>query len=369
VPFSDRMNVITARQDVESKAVVDWLSHLERAPDNIVYLMDGTPPPEISSSPSYVPFATVRNIFEEYKLASKELYAQGFIVTDIALKVGIGKLPDREGNQPASTVVLFGVPAFQNEVLGAAIFLNQDANLESLRTGRPIINGPEIIERAKMQAQILARGPLANPFNHLAAPRNQGLLSAPGLGQGTLGAPQMMGGATQLHNPMNSGLPMSPNPNAAAILARLRASGVTSNIPPNLAATFGGAFPPVGGQQPAPTNPGLGLINGNPNPNLAANPPPTGFSIGPHPLTMLDAQNILAGLREGRVSRDNLRPEVLAFLYNRNAAQRNQVAANGMGGNMGALGGGAGGNGMGGMGGAAPGGMNGHGGMGGFGGT
>ena len=65
------MNVITARQDVESKAVVEWLSHLERAPDNIVYLIDGVPPPEISSSPSYVPFAAVRGIFEEYKLVSK----------------------------------------------------------------------------------------------------------------------------------------------------------------------------------------------------------------------------------------------------------------------------------------------------------
>lgn len=71
MPFADRMNVITARQDVESKAVVEWLSHLERAPDNIVYLIDGTPPPEISSSPSYVPFAAVRGIFEEYKLVSK----------------------------------------------------------------------------------------------------------------------------------------------------------------------------------------------------------------------------------------------------------------------------------------------------------
>jgi hypothetical protein len=83
---------------------------------------------------------------------------------------------------------------------------------------------------------------------------------------------------------------------------------------------------------------------------------------------MLDAQNILAGLREGRVSRDSLRPEVIAFLQNRSAAQRNQMAANGMGGNMGALGGGANGTGMGGMGGAATGGMNGLGGMGGFGG-
>jgi hypothetical protein len=358
------MNVITARQDVESKAVVEWLSHLERAPDNIVYLIDGTPPPEISSSPSYVPFAAVRNIFEEYKLVSKELYAPGFIVTDLSFKVGIGKLPDQDGNQPASTVVLFGVPAFQNEVLGAAIFLNQDANLESLRTGRPIVNGPEIIERAKMQGQTLARGPLANPLNHLAAPRNQGLSSIPVLGQGSLGAPQLMGGASQQqqHNSMNTGLPMGLHPNAAAILARLRASGVTGSIPPNLMTSLlanGGAFPQAGGQQPAPTNPGLGLINGNPNPNPPTNPPPTGFSLGPHPLSMLDAQNILAGLREGRVSRESLRPEVLAFLYSRSAIQRNQMAANGMGGNMGALGGGAGGNGMGGM--------NGLGGMGGFG--
>ena len=358
------MNVITARQDVESKAVVEWLSHLERAPDNIVYLIDGTPPPEISSSPSYVPFAAVRGIFEEYKLVRRELYAPGFIVTDLSLKVGIGKLPDQDGNQPASTVVLFGVPAFQNEVLGAAIFLNQDANLESLRTGRPIINGPEIIERAKAQGQILTRGPLATPLNHLAAPRNQGLSSVPGLGQGSLGAPQLMGGASQQHNSMNTGLPMGLHPNAAAILARLRASGVTSNIPPNLMNTLlanGGAFPPAGGQQLAarPTNPGLGLIHGNPNPSPPTNPPPTGFSLGPHPLSMLDAQNILAGLREGRVSRDSLRPEVLAFLQNRSTIQRNQMAANGMGGNMGGLGGGAGGTGMGGM--------NGLGGMGGFG--
>lgn len=284
-------------------------------------------------------------------------------------KVGIGKLPDRDGNQLASTVVLFGVPAFQNnEVLGAAIFLNQDANLESLRTGRPIINGPEIIERAKMQGQILTRGPPANAFNHLAAPRTQGLPSTPGLGQGSLGAPQPMGGATQPHNPMNTGRPMALNPNAAAILARLRASGVPNNIPPNLMATLlanGGAFPPAGGQ-PAPTNPGLGLIN--PNPNPATNPPPTGFSLGPQPLSMLEAQNIITGLSMGRISTDSLRPEVIAFLRRRNAAQRNQMTANGMGGNMGGLGGGASGNGMGGMGGAATGGMNNLGGMGGFGG-
>src|SRR5258706_4288732 len=359
MPFSDRMNVITARQGVESKAVVEWLSHLERAPDNIVYLIDGTPPPEISSSPSYVPFAAVRSIFEEYKLVSKELYAPGFIVTDLLLKVGIGKLPDQDGNQPASTVVLFGVPAFHNEVLGAAIFLHQDANLESLRTGRPIINGPEIIERAKTFGH---RGSIANTFNHPAAQRNQGLPSVPGLGQGPLGAPQLMGGASQQHNSMNTRLPMGLNPNAAAILASLRDSGVTSNIPQNLMATLlvnGGAFPQTGGQQLAPTNPGLGLMNGNPNPNPPANLPPTGFSVGPHSLTMLDAQNILTGLREGRVSRDSLRPEVLAFLYNRGTVQRNQMAPNGMGGNMGGLGGGAGGTGMGGM--------NGLRGMGGFG--
>lgn len=285
-------------------------------------------------------------------------------MTDLPLKVGIGKLPDQDGNQPASTVVLFGVPAFQNEVLGAAIFLNQDANLESLRTGRPIVNGPEIIERAKAKAQgqVLTRAPLANPLNHLAAQRNQGLSSVPGLGQGSLGAPQLMGSSLQQHNSMNTGLPMGLHPNAAAILARLRASGVASNIPPNLMNTLlanGSAFPPAGGQQLAPTNSSLGLMNSNPNPNPPPNPPPTGFSLGPHPLTMLDAQNILAGLREGRVSRDSLRPEVLAFLYNRSAAQRNQMAANGMGGNMGGLGGGAGGTGMGGM--------NGLGGMGGFG--
>lgn len=367
MPFSDRMNVITARQDVESKAVVEWLSHLERAADNIVYLIDGTPPPEISSSPSYVPFAAVRSTFEEYKLVSKELYATGFIVTDLPLKVGIGKIPDQDGNQPASTVVLFCVPAFRNEVLGAAIFLNQDANLESLRGGRSIINGPEIIERAKSQGQLLTRGslanpPLANPFNHLAAQRNQGVPSVPGLGPGSLGAPQLMGSVSQQHNSMNTRLPMGLNPNAAAILASLRDSGVTSNIPPNLMATFlanGGTFPPTGGQQLAPTNPGLGMMNSNPNhnPNPPANLPPTGFSVGPHSLSMLDAQNILTGLREGRVSRDSLRPEVLAFLYNRGTAQRNQMALNGMGGNMG---GGAGGTGMGGM--------NGLGGMGGFGG-
>lgn len=363
MPFSDRMNVITARQDVESKAVVEWLSHLDRAPDNIVYLIDGTPPPEISSSPSYVPFAAVRNIFEEYKLVSKGLYAPGFIVTDLPLKVGIGKLPDQDGNLPASTVVLFGVPAFHNEVLGAAIFLNQEANLESLRTGRPIINGPEIIERAKAQGQMQTRGSLANSFNHPASQRNQGLSSAPGLGQGSLGAPQLMGNASQQYNTMNTRLPIGMNPNAAAILARLRESGVTSNIPQNLMTTLlanGGAFPPAGGQQLAPTNHSLGLINSNPNPNPPANLPPTGFSVGPHSLSMLDAQNILTGLREGRVSRDSLRPEVLAFLYNRSAVQRNQMAANGMGGNMGGLGGGVGGNGMGGM--------NGFGGMGGFGG-
>lgn len=285
-------------------------------------------------------------------------------MTDLPLKVGIGKLPDQDGNQPASTVVLFGVPAFQNEVLGAAIFLNQDANLESLRTGRPIVNGPEIIERAKAQSQGFTRAPLANPLNHLAAPRNQGLPSLPGLVQGPLGAPQLMGSSLQQHNSTNTGLPMGLHPNAAAILARLRASGVASNIPPHLMNTLlanGGAFPPAGGQQLAPTNPGLGLMNSNPNTNPPPNPPPTVLSVGPHPLTMLDAQNILAGLREGRVSRDNIRPEVLAFLYNRSAAQRNQMAANGMGGNMGALGGGAGGNGMGGM--------NGLGGMGGFGST
>jgi hypothetical protein len=303
------MNVITVRQDIESKAVPEWLGHLERAPDNMVYLIDGTPPPEISSSPSYVPFAAVRNIFEEYKLVSKELYAPGFIVTDLIFEVGIGKLPDQDGNQPASTVVLFSIPAFQNEVLGAAIFLNQDADLESFRTGRPIVNGPEIIERAKMQGQTLTRGPLANPLNHLAAPRNQGLSSVPVLGQGSLGAPQLMGGASQQHNSMNTGLPMGPHPNAAARLARLRANG--------------DAFPQAGGQQPAPTNPCLGLINGNPNPNPPTNPPQTGSSLGPHPLPMLDAQNILAGLREGRVSRESLRPEVLAFLYSRSAIQRN----------------------------------------------
>jgi len=261
------------------------------------------------------------------------------------------------------------VPAFQNnEVLGAAIFLNQDANLESLRTGRPIVNGPEIIERAKMQGQILTRGLLANPFNHLTAPRNQGLPSTPGIGQDPLGAPlQLIGNATQQHNSMNTGLPMTLNPNAAAVIARLRASGVPSNIPPNLMATFlanGGAFQPAGGQ-PAPTNANLGLINGNPNPNPAANPLPAGFNVGPHPLSLLDAQNILVGLREGRLTRESLRPDVLAFLHSRGVAQRNQMAANGMGGNMGALGG-AGGTGMGG-GGAATGGMNGLGGMGGFG--
>lgn len=253
------------------------------------------------------------------------------------------------------------MPAFQNnEVLGAAIFLNQDANLESLRTGQPIVNGPEIIERAKMRGQTLTHAPLANPFNHLTAPRNQGLPSTPGLGQGP---PQLMASATQPYNSMNTGLPVALNPNAAAILARLRASGVPSNIPPNLMATFlanGGAFPPAGGQ-PAPTNPSLGLINGNPNPN------PAGFNVGPHPLSMLDAQNILVGLREGRLTRESLRPEVVAFLHNRGIAQRNQMAANGMGGNMGALGGGPSGTGMGGMGGAATGGMNGLGGMGGFG--
>lgn len=284
-------------------------------------------------------------------------------MTNPLSKVGIGKLPDREGTKPTSTVVLFGVPAFQNnEVLGAAIFLNLDANLESLRTGRPIVNGPEIIERAKVRGQILTNGPPANAFNHPAAPRTQGIPSTPGLGQGALGAlPQLMGGATQPHNPMNTGLPMAINPNAAAILARLRASGVPGNIPPNLMAallTNGGVFPPAGGQL-APTNPSLGLMNGNPNPNPAMNPPPTNFSVGRHPLSMLDAQNIITGLREGRLSSDSLRPEVLALLQRRNAAQRSQMAANGMGGNMGALGG-ANGTGMGGM--------NGLGGMGGFGG-
>ena len=217
-----------------------------------------------------------------------------------------------------------------------------------------------------MRGQLLTRAPLSNPFNHLTAPRNQGLPSTPGLGQDPLGIPpQLMGSATQPHNAMNTGLHMALNPNAAAILARLRASGVPSNIPPNLMATFlanGGAFPPAGGQ-PAPTNPSLGSINGNPNGNLTANPLPAGFNVGPHPLSMLDAQNILIGLREGRLTRESLRPEVLAFLT-RNAAQRNQMAANGMGGNMGALGGPGG---MGGMGGAGTGGMNGLGGMGGFG--
>lgn len=255
------------------------------------------------------------------------------------------------------------MPAFQNEkVLGAAIFLSQDANLESLRTGRPIVNGPDIIERAKSQGQILTRRPPTNAFNHPAAPRNQGPPSTPGLVQGPLGVPPPIGGATQPHNLI---LPAGLNPNAAAILARLRASGVPSNIPPNIMATLmanGGAFPPGG--QPASTNPGLGLMNGNPNPNPAANPSSTGYSVGGHTLSMLDAQNIIAGLRDGRVSRDSLRPDVLAFLSNRSAAQRNQMAANSMGGNMGALGGGAGSTGMGG---AAPNGMNGLGGMGGFG--
>jgi hypothetical protein len=175
-----------------------------------------------------------------------------------------------------------------------------------------------------------------------------------------------MGGAAQPHGPMNMGLPIGLNPNAAAILARLRASGVPSNIPPNVMATLlanGGTFPP-------PANPSLGPVNGNPNPNPAANPVPTGYSVGPHPISMLEAQNIVAGLREGRLSGQGLRPEVIAFLQSRNAAQRNGMTANGMGGNMGALGGGPGGTGMGGMGGmggAATSGMNGLGGMGGFG--
>jgi hypothetical protein len=354
------MNVITARQDVESGAVVEWLSHLQRAPDNIVYLIDGIPPPEVSTSPSYVPFAAVRSIFEEYKLVRKYSMCKGLLWLTSLSKVGIGKLPDRDGNQPPSTVVLFGVPAFQNEkVLGAAIFLNQEANIESLRTGRPIVNGPEIIERAKMQGQILTRGgTLANTFNHLAASRSQGLPSAPGLGQGPLGTPhQLMGG-------LNMG---SMNPDAAAILARLQASGVPSNIPLNMTAPLANRGPfPLAGGQPAPTNPSLGLMNGhNPNLNLAANSSATGYSMGGHQLSILDAQNLLTGLRDGRLSRDNVRPEVLAFLLNRTAAQRNQMAANGMGGNMGALGGGAG---MGGMGGAGMNGMNGLGGMGGFGG-
>lgn len=69
--------MITARQDVESKAVVEWLSHLDRAPSNIVYLIDGTPPPEVSALPSCVPFAAVRAIFEEYKLVRKDRTRKG----------------------------------------------------------------------------------------------------------------------------------------------------------------------------------------------------------------------------------------------------------------------------------------------------
>jgi len=65
------------------------------------------------------------------------------------------------------------------------------------------------------------------------------------------------------------------------------------------------------------------LINDNSNPSPPTNPPPTGFRPGPKPLSKFEAQNILAGSRDSRVSRDSLRPEILAFLLNRSATQRN----------------------------------------------
>ena len=65
------------------------------------------------------------------------------------------------------------------------------------------------------------------------------------------------------------------------------------------------------------------MINDNSNPSPPTNPPPTGFRPGPKPLSKFEAQNILAGSRDSRVSRDSLRPEILAFLLNRSATQRN----------------------------------------------
>jgi len=70
------------------------------------------------------------------------------------------------------------------------------------------------------------------------------------------------------------------------------------------------------------TNPDLGWINGNSNPSPPTNHSPTGFRLGPKPLSKFEAQNILARPRDGGVSRDSLRPEILAFLLNRSAIQR-----------------------------------------------
>ena len=123
----------------------------------------------------------------------------------------------------------------------------------------------------------------------------------------------------QLASPLNCLVAITPQPN---LLVPVLVTFVIEQRPPTISS------PMVTPQAPKDifrslTNPGLGLINCNSNPKSPASPPPTGFRLGPRPLSKLEAQNILAGPREGWVLRDSLPPENLASLLNRSAIQRN----------------------------------------------